>query len=149
MEMATEENEKIVSKLYEDIIGEIGKPGRPPDTEKLALLYEVEHFQQEIGSGASFEQYFRWASKAELDGIVEKLEQLGLTQLANTTKEAFSVAFPNGIPDDLEQLDDLTDWTEDQEQRLSNLYTEISSLHGATTNRLGEYAKENGLVKND
>ena len=148
MEIATEENEKIVSKLYEGIIGEIGKPGRPPETEELAFLYEVEHFQQEIGSGASFEQYFRWANKAEIDGIVEKLEHLGLTQLANTTKEAISVAFPNGVPEDLEQFDNLTNWTEAQEERLSSLYSEISFLHGVITNRLGEYAKENGLVKN-
>lgn len=48
MEIATEQNEEIVSKLYEGVIGEIGKPGSPPDTEELAFVYEVEHFQQEI-----------------------------------------------------------------------------------------------------
>jgi len=146
MEMATEENEKIVSDIYEDIIGEIGKPGRPPDTEELKFVYEVEHFQQEIGSGASFEQYFRWSDKAEIDGIVDKLERLGLAELVNTTKEAISVAFPNGIPGDLEEFDDLTDWTEAQEERLSSLYSEISIYHGAITNRLGAFAKEHGLV---
>lgn len=147
MEIATEENEEIVSKLYEGVIGEIGKPGRPPDTAELALVYEVEHFQQEIGSGASFEQYFRWADKTEIDGIIEKLEQLGLVQLADTTKEAITVAFPNGVPEDPEQFDELTEWTDAQEERLSYLYSEISSLHGAITNRLGEYAKEKGLVE--
>ena len=99
MEMATEENEKIVSDIYEDIIGEIGKPGRPPDTEELKFVYEVEHFQQEIGSGASFEQYFRWSDKAEIDGIVDKLERLGLaeTQIGKRALGSIAAADNNHV----------------------------------------------------
>ena len=48
MELASKENEEIVSKIYGEVLGEIGKPGRAPDSVELSLLCDVESFQQEI-----------------------------------------------------------------------------------------------------
>ncbi len=148
IEKTTKENEDIVSKISGNIIGtELGKPGRKPETKELKFFHEVYLFDLEIGSGASFEQYFRWSENTEVKGIVQKLEELGLKDLAGTTKKAITVAFPDGIPDDNKKYHELTAWTEEQEEKLMKLYQEIEHCHGVVYNRLAHYAKEKELTK--
>ncbi len=147
MEISTEENEEIVRKIAGDIIGESNKPGNPPDTEELRLFFDVYILDMEIGSGASFEQYFRWAEKDQIKNIVGYLEILGLDRLAEVTSAAINIAFPNGVPEDEDELDELTVWTEEQEEALNDHYEQVGDLHGVVANRLGEYAKEKGLMK--
>lgn len=94
----------------------------------------IEQFDLEIGSGASFEQYFRWAEKAAIEDIVRKLYALGLNEIAETTQLAIEIAFPDGVPSDQKQKDDLTYWSPIQEKKLKELYND--EFHAAIENSM-------------
>lgn len=138
--------ETIVFRIANDIIGEIGKPGDAPETPELERFYRVYTLDTEIGSGASFDQYFNWASSADVDKIVEDLEALGLNRHAVATRMAIRVAFPDGqIPEfDSASLD--MEWSEPQLLELGKLYDEVSDLHGLVIERLAEYATRQSLL---
>ena len=75
------------------------------------LLYEVEMLCQEVNSGASFEQYFRWASLDEIRQAPARLEELGLQAQARLVRSATAIAFPAGMPASEAEMDELTGWT--------------------------------------
>jgi hypothetical protein len=110
----------------------------------LRLIHDVEHMMQEANSGASFEQYFRWASTDELRNIMGHLRTLGLTDVAEITTDAMRVAFPNGTPSTQEAKDEATDWTPEQESELNRLFTKLEELNGRVMNILGAYARRVG-----
>jgi hypothetical protein len=100
---------------------------------------------QEVNSGASFEQYFRWASVEEVSRVVDQLESLGLPQVAQLTRTAIDVAFQDGLPDS-EEKNDLTDWTEDQEERLSALADQFAEFNGRLINVLAAFYRKSAGV---
>ena len=136
-EMATNENEELISRVYTQAL-ENRQHGRNLDAADL-MVYHVEMLSQEVNSGASFEQYFRWASCEEISEAADRLESLGLNDVAGIVRRAIEVAFPAGMPSDDEQKDELTDWTEDQEQRLSALFEEFEGFNGRVMNVLAEF----------
>jgi hypothetical protein len=141
MEMSTPENEELVARVYTQAL-EARSDGRelsPADT----VIYEVEMLSQEVNSGASFEQYLRWASVEEISRVVDRLEALGLPEVAQLTRTAIDVAFPDGVPDSDEEKDDLTDWTEDQEERLSTLADAFEEFNGRIINVLAAFYRKN------
>jgi hypothetical protein len=141
MEMSTPENEDLVARVYTQAL-EARSDGRelnPPDT----VIYEVEMLSQEVNSGASFEQYFRWASVEEIGRAVGRLEALGLAEVAQLTRTAIDVAFPDGVPASDEEKDDLTAWTEDQEERLSTLADAFEEFNGRIINVLAAFYRKN------
>jgi hypothetical protein len=142
MELATEENEQAVARAYEQAMSALhaGKATSP----ELRLIHDVEHMMQEANSGASFEQYFRWASTDELRNIMGHLRTLGLTDVAEITTDAMRVAFPNGTPSTQEAKDEATDWTPEQESELNRLFTKLEELNGRVMNILGAYARRVG-----
>ena len=140
------EAERIVFLIANDIIGEIGKPGAAPDTPELERFFRVYTFDSEIGSGASFDQYFNWSSSDDVEKIVEDLETLGLDIHAVAARKAIHIAFPNGqIPEyGAASLD--MEWAEAQLADLSRLYAEVSNLHELVIDRLAEYARRQSLL---
>lgn len=144
-EMSTPENEELVARAYTQAL-----EARADDRELGAsdrVVYEIEMLSQEVNSGASFEQYFRWASIAEIGQVVDRLESLGLSEVAQLTRSAIDVAFPSGLPTSDEEKGDLTDWTEDQEERLSALADEFAEFNGRIINVLAAfYRKSQGAA---
>jgi hypothetical protein len=136
-EMATEENENLVSRVYTQALQD-RHDGRALDEADL-MVYHVEMLSQEVNSGASFEQYFRWASVEEISQAVPRLESLALPEVAAIVGRAIEVAFPDGVPQDDDAKNELTDWTEEQEERLGALASEFEEFNGRILNLLAAW----------
>ena len=143
MEMATEENSNLVSKAYTRIMKEVHAEKRITDHENF--IFQIELLSQEANSGASFEQYFRWVGKPELDHILGHVKNLDMPPVYEIVNEALIIAFPNGVPADDDEYEDCTDWSETQEQRLSKLFETFEEYNGAITNKLGRFIHENSI----
>lgn len=140
-EMSTSENEKLVSRVYTQIIENFD------DSKKLSaaelMVYNIEMLSQEVNSGASFEQYFRWASVSEISEAAGRLESLGLPEVAQIVSRAVEVAFPNGLPPTDDEKEELTEWSEEQEEKLNALAIEFEAFNGRIINVLAEFFRSN------
>lgn len=144
MEISTEENENLLSTVFERVMEAVH--ANKDVSEQENCVYQVEQLSQEVNSGASFEQYFRWVGKAELDQVVDYVKVLNIPEVVTLLEEAIEVAFPNGIPEDDDEYEACTEWTESQEERLEGLFELFEEYNGAITNRLGVYIKEHDLA---
>lgn len=136
-EMSTPENEELVSRVYTQAL-EDREQGRPLDAATL-MVYHIEMLSQEVNSGASFEQYFRWASVDEIAQAADRLESLTLADVAELVRQAIAVAFPDGLPSSDEEKNDLTEWTVAQEERLVALAGEFEQFNGRVINVLADF----------
>ncbi|NNF00914.1 MAG: DUF4375 domain-containing protein [Pyrinomonadaceae bacterium] len=143
MEISTRENEKLVSAVYERAMKAVHAEESIGKNENI--VYQIELLSQEVNSGASFEQYFRWVGKPEVDSILEWLQVLEMPEVDTIVQEAIAVAFPNGVPEDESEYEECTEWNEDQEVRLNRLFERFEKFNGAITNKLGEFILEHGL----
>jgi hypothetical protein len=139
-EMSTSENEELVSRVYTQALKE-RQDGRHLDAADL-MVYHLEMLTQEVNSGASFEQYFRWASVAEISEAVGRLETLALSDVAQIVRRAIDVGFPDGLPATDEEKDALTEWTEDQLDTLSALAGDFEEFNGRLTNILAAFYRK-------
>lgn len=142
-EMATPENEALVARVYAQALeasstGKVLAPG-------MQRVHDVEHLMQEVNSGVSFEQYFRWATLEEISGIERHLAALGLERVRELTRQAMTVAFPKGLPRTPAALDAATAWTPAQETHLAALFEGLEAENGHVTNVLAGYARTAGL----
>lgn len=144
MEISTEENANLLSAVYERVMGIVHAEKHVSEHENY--IYQVELLSQEVNSGASFEQYFRWVGKAELDQIVGYVRMLDIPEIVIIVEEAIKVAFPNGIPEEDDKYEECTEWSDTQEGRLEELFELFEEYNGAITNRLGVFIKEKGLA---
>lgn len=138
MEIATEEHEQAVARAYGKAMAAVQSEQSISD--ELRLIHDVEHMMQEANSGASFEQYFRWASLEQIRAIPRQLASIGLPDVAAIVERAIGVAFPNGLPTSYEAKDEATDWSPEQESELSYLFNLLEELNGRVMNVLGAYA---------
>jgi len=136
-EMSTPENEELVSRVYTRAL-EDREQGRALDAATL-MVYHIEMLSQEVNSGASFEQYLRWASVDEIAQAADRLESLKLADVAKLVRQAIAVAFPDGVPSSDEEKNDLTEWTVDQEERLVALAGEFEQFNGRIINGLADF----------
>ena len=136
-EMSTSENEELVSRVYTQAIQDRAD-GRELDAADL-MVYHIEMLSQEVNSGASFEQYFRWASVEEISEAVGRLESLGLPEVAGIVSRAIEAAFPKGVPPSDDEKSELTEWTERQEELLSALAAELEEFNGRIINVLAAF----------
>ncbi len=136
-EMSTAENEELVSRVYTQAL-EDREQGRDLDAAAL-MVYHIEMLSQEVNSGASFEQYFRWASVDEIARASDRLESLKLSDVAELVRRAIAAAFPDGVPSSDEEKNDLTEWTVEQEERLSALAGEFEQFNGRIINVLADF----------
>lgn len=145
MEMATEEDSNLVSDVYTRIMEDVHAEN--PITDKENFVFQIELLSQEVNSGASFEQYFRWVGKPELDQILGHVRSLDLPPVYEIVEEALAVAFPDGVPEDSDEYEECTDWTETQEERLNTLFEKFEVYNGAITNKLAGFIRENDITK--
>ena len=141
MEIATKDNVKLVYLVFERTLGNLRRDQKI--NEKDNYVYQIETLSQEVNSGASFEQYFRWVTKHEVDHILIHLKQLNIPQVYSIVQEAINVAFPDGIPEDEDEYNKCTDWSESQERQLHDLFKQFENYNGAILNRLGKFIIEN------
>ena len=142
-EMSTSENDALVSRVYTQALQD-RSVGRPLDPATL-MVYHIEMLSQEVNSGASFEQYFRWASVAEIVEASDRLESLTLDAVAEIVRRAIDIAFPGGLPATDEEKDELSEWTAEQEERLGALAEEFEAYNGRIINVLAAfYRKSHG-----
>lgn len=139
-EMSTTENEELVSRVYTQALQD------RDDGRELAaadvMVYHIEMLSQEVNSGASFEQYFRWASVEQISEAAHRLESLALSDVAKIVRRAIDVAFPNGLPATDEEKSDLTEWTEEQEELLSTAASEFEEFNGRIINVLAAFYRK-------
>src|SRR5574341_62178 len=95
-EMSTAENEQIVSRIYEATMNALH--ANKAVSADHRRIHDIEHLMQEVNSGASFEQYFRWATVAEINSIRAHLQAVGLGDVAALVTQAIEIAFPKGLP---------------------------------------------------
>jgi hypothetical protein len=140
-EMSTTENEELVSRVYTQALQdrEAGRTLAPADL----MVYHIEMLSQEVNSGASFEQYFRWASVGEIAEAVNRLESLGLPDVAQIVGRAIKVAFPKGAPATDEEKNALTEWSEKQLELLSTAASEFEEFNGRIINVLANFYRKN------
>ena len=139
-EMSTTENEELVSRVYTQALQD-RDDGRELAAADL-MVYHIEMLSQEVNSGASFEQYFRWASVEQISEAAARLESLALSDVAKIVRHAIDVAFPNGLPATDEEKSDLTEWTEEQEELLSTAANEFEEFNGRIINVLAAYYRK-------
>ncbi len=143
---ASTQDDKLVSVIAGNLIGEIGKPGEPPDSLELNRFFRIYSLDLEIGSGANFDQYFNWSNSSDLREVVADLKAIGLHDHVRVTQKAIDVAFPSGEIPEFEDANLDMDWTDSQTEELERLYNEISHLHGVVTQKLAEYAMDHSLI---
>lgn len=143
MEISTEEAEARVRAIC-DFVREAASQGQPIQPEQQAI-YDVDYLLMEANSGASFEQYFRWASLDEIKRVIPALKTVGLNDIALMVEKAIAVAFPNGLPESDDAKSDQTSWTEEQEACLGEeLFPPFEEQNGRITNVLAAYADRVG-----
>jgi hypothetical protein len=138
-ETSTSENEALVSRVYTQALQD-RQDGRELSPADL-MVYNIEMLSQEVNSGASFEQYFRWASVEEISGVVDRLTSLGLSEVAEIVRRAIDIAFPDGLPATDADKSDL-DWTDDQEERLRAAATDFEMFNGRIINVLAAFYRK-------
>ena len=142
MEISTEENEAIVRRVCSVVAA--AAETRAMITPEQQNIYDVDYLVMEANSGASLEQYLRWASVAEISRIVPALRVVGVEDIAELAKRAIDIAFPGGVPADDETKSDHTDWSEEQERSLETLFLELEEQNGRIINTLASYATQVG-----
>ena len=142
-EQSSEEDEMVVQRIYSGALEALGA-GETLSPE-IRLIHDVEHLMQEVNSGASFEQYFRWAPVGEIAAICRHLETAGIDDVAQLTREAIGVAFPKGLPATDDEKSEATEWTEEQEQALETLFPRLEDQNGRVTRLLAVHARRVGV----
>jgi hypothetical protein len=144
-ETSTAENEALVSRVYTQAL-EARQGGRALAPADL-MVYNIEMLSQEVNSGASFEQYFRWASVEEISEAVDRLTSLGLSEVANIVRRAIDIAFPKGLPATDDDKNALTEWSDGQLEQLGAAATELEAFNGRITNVLAAFYRKSESAK--
>jgi len=142
MEQSTPENEASVRRVCELVTAP--REGGGTVTTDQQIIYDVDYLLMETNSGASFEQYFRWASVDEITRVKEALLAVDLDDIAQLYERALQVAFPKGLPTTDAEKSDLTEWSEEQDHALRELFPAFEDQNGRITNVLAAYAKRVG-----
>ena len=142
MEQSTLENEASVRRVC-DLVTATRESGGTVTIDQQ-IIYDVDYLLTEANSGASFEQYFRWASVDEIRRVKNALLAMDLGDIAQLYGQAIRVAFPNGIPSTDAEKSDLTEWSEEQDHALRELFPALEDQNGRITNVLAAHAKRVG-----
>lgn len=98
MEQSTPENEASVRRVC-DLVTAARESGGAVTTEQQ-IIYDVDYLLTEANSGASFEQYFRWASVDEIGRVKKALLAVDLGDIAQLYEQALQVPMQNGLEPD-------------------------------------------------
>jgi hypothetical protein len=141
-EIASQENVDLVSSIYDRV--ESALDGGTMVSPAERVVHGVEYLSLEANSGASFEQYFRWADREQVLAVVHRLRNAGLGEVAEIAQRAFEVAFPDGYPENDDEVEEAIAWSDQQLEEMETLFQRFEALNGHITNRLAEYAREHG-----
>ena len=141
MEIGSEKNSARVNAVYVALISAANSGHWV--SPQADLVCQVELLSQEVNSGASFEQYFRWVRVTDDSRVLQYLDELGLPEVRGIVERALTTAFPEGIPQDDDAYDSCTDWSESQLRQLAELFGEFERYNGILTNRLGQFIANN------
>jgi hypothetical protein len=89
-----DDDEKLIDGIYSKCIEVIDKTSLTPVEN---MVYRIEHYLQEIGSGEDFIQWFNWTEPADTSITPKILKTIGATNSAAICASAIQVAFPSGI----------------------------------------------------
>jgi hypothetical protein len=142
MEQSTAENEASVRRVC-DLVTAAKESGGAVTTDQQ-IIYDIDYLLMEANSGASFEQYFRWASVDEIGRVKKALLAVDLGDIAQLYEQALKVAFPKGVPSTDAEKSGLTEWSEDQDQALRELFPALEDQNGRIINALAAYATRVG-----
>ena len=112
MGTSTPESEAIVRRTCDLVTA--ARESNGAITPEQQTIYDVDYLLMEANSGASFEQYFRWASVDEIKRVKKALLAVDLPDVAELLERALQAAFPKGIPETDDDKYDLTEWSEEQ-----------------------------------
>lgn len=113
------------------------------------MVSRIVQYENEIGSGEDFIQWFRWSSPVELQNTIASLKSIGATKSAKICENAIQVAFPSGIPESFklykELLYDLQfePIHEKQREQLVRLAKKQLAQLSETTGCLARWIREN------
>ena len=144
MEQGTDENAMRLDNVYSAVLDALNA-GKTISAQ-AELVYQVEMLSQEVNSGASFEQYFRWVRVTRDSRILQFLKDLGLPEVCEIVERAIKAAFPNGIPEDDDDYEQCMEWSAKQELQLADLFTEFETYNGVITNLLGQFIKQHKVT---
>jgi hypothetical protein len=144
MEQGTDINATRVDKVYSAVLDALNA-GKTISAQ-AEMVYQIEMLSQEVNSGASFEQYFRWARVTRDSRILQYLKDLDLPEVCEIVERAFAAAFPDGIPEDDDEYDLCMEWSEEQEQQLASLFSEFEDFNGVILNKLGRFIKQHKVT---
>jgi len=95
----------------------------------------------EVNSGASFEQYFLWTPLEQIAHSVRMLEQAGLAEVAELTREAVRIAFPSGLPaSDFDKETQAVRWDENQIKKMHELAKTFTRYNARIEKTVKDYA---------
>lgn len=143
VEETSEERQALIFSIYERVASDIRQIKSV--TEEEQSIHDIYYISVEAGSGVSFEQYFRWADGESVIGIVRRIRELEMDDVANIVQAAITTAFSNGYPQNESDLEEAKDWSEEQNEELEDLYYQYESYEGLIINRLSEYAHKHGI----
>ena len=129
MEIGSEKNSARVNAVYVALISAANSGHWV--SPQADLVCQVELLSQEVNSGASFEQYFRWVRVTDDSRVLQYLDELGLPEVRSIAERESTRAFPEGMPQDGNFR---TDWSESQPRQLAEL--------------LGEFERYNDILAN-
>lgn len=136
-ELSTPENDALIARVYLHAL--TAQSAHQTLDAPTQMVYELEMLSQEVNSGASFEQYFRWAPLAAISQASERLTKLSLVEVAALLHRAIQVAFPGGLPCSDAEKDACTAWTDEQLQELCALAEAFADYNGRITNTLAAF----------
>lgn len=139
-------DQELVQKIGSHLVEEADSGNIQSKTKAMQLFFDVYIFDLEIGSGASFDQYFQWANCEDAKRIVSQLKEIKLETIAVLAENAITAIFPDGIPSDEDDYDDCMELSEEQEELLENLYEQEEDIHLLIEKALADLARDNDLV---
>ena len=142
-EVRISEASDLKSMLLANAAEEETPSTQPPDPE--VIVEEIDHLLMEINSGASFEQYFVWTPVEQISRVVRYLELVGLSEVAELTRAAVQIAFPNGLPgSDEERERQVAQLDEVQTTKLIEFARSFTEHNERITDVLASYAHNTG-----
>jgi hypothetical protein len=66
-----------------------------------------------------------------------------LPEVYEIVADAVNIAFPNGVPEDVDDYEECTEWSKSQEELLGKLFERFEQYNGAITNIPGKHIPEN------
>jgi len=110
----TEEDLDTVDSIYSELL-KTDDISNLAEVEKTVFL--IESYNMEINSGLDFMQWYRWSDVDHLKETPVALKNIGLTNSYEICTEALNITFPNGLPNNEDDKDNLIESLEEDDEK--------------------------------